>query len=147
MKLVNGMNPSHVVYIGSNVGADKDKYPTTIYMSNGVSWSWVEKPDYWIKRIEQALTQDESIKQRLQWDIAKLDTQRIYLANEVERLEKLVKQTEAALPISEQARTVWQKYSESPRAYLRMAEVKILEQVFNPSVKIVNPEAFEGGEG
>ena len=140
MKLVNGMNPSHVVYIGSNTETDKDKYPTTIYMSNGVSWSWVEKPDYWIKRIEQALTQDESIKQRLQWDIAKLDTQRIYLANEVERLEKLVKQTETALPISEQARTVWQKYSESPRAYLRMAEVKILEQVFNP-------EAFEEGEG
>ena len=147
MKLVNGMNPSHVVYIGSNTETDKDKYPTIIYMSNGVSWSWVEKPDYWIKRIEQALTQDESIKQRLQWDIAKLDTQRIYLANEVERLEKLVKQTETALPISEQARTVWQKYSESPRAYLRMAEVKILEQVFNPSVKIVNPEAFEEGEG
>ena len=147
MKLVNGMNPSHVVYIGSNTETDKDKYPTTIYMSNGVSWSWVEKPDYWIKRIEQALTQDESIKQRLQWDIAKLDTQRIYLANEVERLEKLVKQTETALPISEQARTVWQKYSESPRAYLRMDEVKILEQVFNPSVKIVNPEAFEEGEG
>ena len=140
MKLVNGMNPSHVVYIGSNVGTDKDKYPTTIYMSNGVSWNWVEKPDYWIKRIEQSLTQDESIKQRLQWDIAKLDTQRIYLANEVERLEKLVKQTETALPISEQARIVWQKYSESPRAYLRMDEVKILEQVFNP-------EAFEEGEG
>ena len=147
MKLVNGMNPSHVVYIGSNTETDKDKYPTIIYMSNGVSWNWVEKPDYWIKRIEQSLTQDESIKQRLQWDIAKLDTQRIYLANEVERLEKLVKQTETALPISEQARTVWQKYSESPRAYLRMAEVKILEQVFNPSVKIVNPEAFEEGEG
>ena len=51
-----------------------------------------------------------------------------------------VKQTEAALPISEQARIVWQKYSESPRAYLRMDEVKILEQVFNP-------EAFEEGEG
>ena len=147
MKLVNGMNPSHVVYIGSNTETDKDKYPTTIYMSNGVSWSWVEKPDYWIKRIEQALTQDESIKQRLQWDIAKLDTQRIYLANEVERLEKLVKQTETALPISEQARIVWQKYSESPRAYLRMDEVRILDKVFNPSVKIVNPEAFEEGEG